>query len=67
MEICLCFSHRYFEMEALLPLDYLLTVCVMDCDIAGRDDLIGETKIDLENRLYSKHRATCGLACSYEL
>jgi len=54
-------------MEALLPLDYLLTVCVMDCDIAGRDDLIGETKIDLENRLYSKHRATCGLACSYEL
>jgi hypothetical protein len=39
----------------------------MDFDIVGRDDLIGETKIDLENRFYSRHRATCGLASSYEV
>lgn len=32
----------------------------------GSDDLIGETKIDLENRFYSKHRATCGIALKYE-
>ena len=43
----------------------MLTVRVMDNDIAGTDDLIGETKIDLENRFYSRHRATCGIANYY--
>jgi hypothetical protein len=39
----------------------------MDFDIGGRDDLVGETKINLENRFFSKHRGTCGLASSYEV
>ena len=52
-------------MEAVLPIEYMLTVRVMDNDIAGTDDLIGETKIDLENRFYSRHRATCGIANYY--
>ena len=42
-------------------MDSILTVGVYDWDLVGSDDLIGETKIDLENRFYSKHRATCGL------
>jgi Ca2+-dependent lipid-binding protein len=54
-------------MEAQLPKDCILSVCVMDFDVGGRDDLVGETTINLENRFYSKHRATCGLASSYEV
>lgn len=50
-----------FELPATLPYDHMLTISVMDKDKFTRDDLIGTTKIDVENRYYSKHRATCGL------
>ena len=39
----------------------------MDWDLIGSDDLIGETHIDLENRFYSRHRATCGIAGRYDV
>ncbi|KAJ4432233.1 hypothetical protein ANN_20849 [Periplaneta americana] len=58
---------RYFEMEAMLPIEHMLTIRVMDYDVASSDDLIGETKIDLEDRFYSKHRATCGLARMFDV
>uniref|UniRef100_A0A672QUK6 C2 domain-containing protein n=1 Tax=Sinocyclocheilus grahami TaxID=75366 RepID=A0A672QUK6_SINGR len=45
----------------------MLTVAVYDWDLVGTDDLIGETKIDLENRYYSKHRVTCGIASNYSV
>lgn len=57
---------KCFEIEATFPQDSMLTVQVLDWDLVGSDDLIGETKIDLENRFYSKHRATCGIAYKYE-
>ncbi|XP_050298666.1 otoferlin-like [Anthonomus grandis grandis] len=57
---------KCFEIEATFPQDSLLTVQVFDWDLVGSDDMIGETKIDLENRFYSKHRATCGLPKKYE-
>lgn len=57
---------KCFEIEATFPQDSMLTIQVFDWDLVGSDDLIGETKIDLENRFYSKHRATCGIAYKYE-
>lgn len=39
---------------------------VFDHDLVGSDDLIGETRVDLENRFYSRHRAGCGLALHYD-
>ncbi|XP_055979127.1 otoferlin isoform X4 [Sorex fumeus] len=58
---------KSFDIEASFPMESMLTVAVYDWDLVGTDDLIGETKIDLENRFYSKHRATCGIAQSYSL
>ncbi|XP_032526397.2 otoferlin-like [Danaus plexippus] len=57
---------KCFEIEATFPQDSNLTIQVLDWDLVGSDDLIGETKIDLENRFYSRHRATCGLPMKYE-
>ena len=48
-------------------MDSLLTAQIYDWDLLGTDDLIGETHIDLENRYYSRHRATCGISQKYEL
>ena len=33
--------------------------------MVGSDELIGETKIDIEDRFFSRHRATCGLSLRY--
>ncbi|XP_063087255.1 otoferlin isoform X1 [Cavia porcellus] len=58
---------KSFDIEASFPMESMLTVSVYDWDLVGTDDLIGETKIDLENRFYSKHRATCGIAQTYSV
>ncbi|XP_034076505.1 otoferlin-like isoform X1 [Gymnodraco acuticeps] len=58
---------KSFDVEATFPMDSTLTVSIYDWDLVGTDDLIGETKLDLENRFYSKHRATCGLTSSYAI
>ena len=54
-----------FDFEAIVPMDNMLTIGVYDYDLVGSDDLIGETKIDIENRFYSKHRPICGLSEMY--
>lgn len=43
----------------------MITAQVWDYDATSTDDLIGETKIDLENRYYSHHRGTCGISRTY--
>lgn len=44
----------------------MLKVKIKDYDMIGKNELIGETVIDIESRYYSKHRATCGLAKQYD-
>ncbi|ERE71692.1 fer-1-like protein 4 [Cricetulus griseus] len=55
------------ELSVSLPAEPELTVAIFDHDLVGSDDLIGETRIDLENRFYSHHRANCGLASQYDV
>jgi len=37
----------------------------MDYDLIGKDDKIGETVVDLENRFLTKFGAICGLPQTY--
>uniref|UniRef100_A0A1I8F1Y1 Uncharacterized protein n=1 Tax=Macrostomum lignano TaxID=282301 RepID=A0A1I8F1Y1_9PLAT len=46
------------RIDAKFPQESNLLVVGDGLDMLSEDDLIGETKIDLENRLFSKHRAT---------
>ncbi|XP_053309216.1 fer-1-like protein 4 [Spea bombifrons] len=55
-----------FEVTISFPMESELTISVFDHDLVGSDDLIGETKLDLENRFYSNHRANCGFASQYD-
>lgn len=54
-----------YEMEGFLPMDHTIKITVWDWDMTTSDDLIGETTIDLENRIYTNHRAICGLSAEY--
>ena len=44
-----------------------LIIRIKDWDLITTDEVIGETTIDLENRLLTKYRATCGLPLQYNL
>ncbi|XP_074657543.1 otoferlin-like [Tubulanus polymorphus] len=57
---------RCFQMEANFPMESKLNIQVYDWDLAGSNDLIGETDIDIENRFYTNHRARCGVSRKYE-
>lgn len=54
-----------YEVEGVLPVDHTIKIAVWDWDMTTSDDLIGETSIDLENRIFTNHRANCGLAAHY--
>ncbi|XP_056157898.1 fer-1-like protein 4 [Lampris incognitus] len=55
-----------FEVTVSFPLETELVVMVMDHDLVGSDDVIGETRVDLENRFYSRHLPCCGLPQYYD-
>jgi myoferlin len=54
-----------FEMKAVIPLAKDLRIRVKDFDLMTSNDIIGETVIDLENRLYTQHGALIGLPQTY--
>lgn len=58
---------RMFQLKASIPIDKDLIVRIIDYDLIGRDDVIGETTIDLENRLLTHFRATVGLPQTYNI
>lgn len=49
-----CEFYKMFEIKTLLPGASQLHVQLWDKDNFVRDDMIGETIIDLENRFFSK-------------
>ncbi|XP_048878815.1 fer-1-like protein 4 [Brienomyrus brachyistius] len=55
-----------FELTVSFPLETELILMVFDHNLVGSDEMIGETRVDLENRFYSWHRAGCGLALYYD-
>ena len=62
---CIFLDDRMFELKATMPLDKDLIIQIKDFDLIGSDDVIGEARVDLENRYLSKYRATCGLPLTY--
>lgn len=54
-----------YEFHATFPEDYLLKISLYDYDEISSDELIGITIIDLEDRVYTKHRATVGIGAEY--
>ncbi|XP_062995536.1 fer-1-like protein 5 [Elgaria multicarinata webbii] len=56
---------RMYELMCSIPVEKDLKITFYDFDIFPPDDTIGDTNIDLENRLLSRYGANCGLPQSY--
>ncbi|UJR23948.1 hypothetical protein I4U23_026916 [Adineta vaga] len=57
---------KSYEFDVTIPTQNLIRVQIWDWDMTSSNDIIAETKIDIENRFFSCHRATCGLPNRYD-
>uniref|UniRef100_A0A8B9P4B0 Myoferlin n=1 Tax=Apteryx owenii TaxID=8824 RepID=A0A8B9P4B0_APTOW len=56
---------RMYELSCFLPQEKDLKISVYDYDMLTRDEKVGETIIDLENRFLSRYGSHCGIPQQY--